>query len=47
MSDVIKIPFFYIFRKLIISENPENTNSEISIKDAVLLDEKNKEKKNW
>jgi len=34
-----------IFRKLIISENPENTNSEISIKDAVLLDEKNKEKK--
>ena len=34
-----------IFRKLIISEKPENKNIEISIDDAVLLDEKNKDKK--
>ena len=34
-----------IYRKLIISENPENTNIEIGLKEAVILDEKNKDKK--
>ena len=33
-----------IYRKLIIAENPENPNIEISLKDAALIDEKNKEK---
>ena len=34
-----------IFRKLIITEKPENSNLEISLKDALNIDEKNKEKK--
>ncbi len=34
-----------IFRKLIISENPENTNTEIKLEDAVILDASNKDKK--
>jgi len=34
-----------IFRKLIIVEKPENSNLEISLKDAVKIDENNKEKK--
>ena len=34
-----------IFRKLIIVEKPENSNLEISLKDAVNIDENNKEKK--
>ena len=34
-----------IFRKLIISENPENTTTEISLKDAIKLNENNKDKK--
>ena len=34
-----------IFRKLIIAENPENTNVEITLEDATILDELNKEKK--
>tara|TARA_Y100000590_G_scaffold152847_1_gene175507 strand:+ start:269 stop:1822 length:1554 start_codon:yes stop_codon:yes gene_type:complete len=34
-----------IFRKLIIAEKPENSNLEISLKDAVNIDENNKEKK--
>ena len=34
-----------IFRKLIISENPENTNTEIKLEDAVILDTSNKDKK--
>ena len=34
-----------IFRKLIISENPENSNTEIKIEDAINLDNNNKEKK--
>jgi len=34
-----------IFRKLTIVENPENTNLEITLKDAILLNEINKEKK--
>jgi N utilization substance protein A len=34
-----------IFRKLVIVENPENTNTEINLKDAVKLSEENKEKK--
>ena len=33
-----------IFRKLIVVENPENTNTEINIKDAIILSEANKEK---
>ena len=33
-----------IYRKLIISENPENPNIEISLQDASLIDEKNKQK---
>ena len=33
-----------IFRKLIVVENPENANLEISLKDAILLNEENKEK---
>ena len=33
-----------IFRKLIIVEKPENINIEISIKDAVTLNENNKDK---
>ena len=36
-----------IFRKLEIVEKPENTNTEINLKDAVILSEENKEKKNW
>ena len=34
-----------IFRKLVIVEKPENTNTEINLKDAVILSEENKEKK--
>ena len=34
-----------IFRKLIIVENPENSNLEISLKEAVNLNEENKGKK--
>ncbi len=33
-----------IFRKLIISENPENTNTEINLQDAVIIDKENKDK---
>ena len=33
-----------IFRKLIIVENPENSNTEINIKDAIKLNEINKDK---
>ena len=34
-----------IFRKLIITEKPENSNTEINLKDAVKLNEINKDKK--
>ncbi len=34
-----------IFRKLIITENPENTNIEIKLEDAVIIDPSNKDKK--
>ena len=34
-----------IFRKLIITENPENTNTEINLQDAIILNEVNKDKK--
>jgi len=34
-----------IFRKLLIVENPENTNLEISLEDALKLSENNKDKK--
>ena len=34
-----------IYRKLIISENPENTNVEIKLEDAINLNEQNKDKK--
>ena len=34
-----------IYRKLLISENPENPNIEISFEEAVHFDEKNKDKK--
>jgi len=34
-----------IFRKLIISENPENSNTEIKLEDAIDLNEFNKDKK--
>ena len=34
-----------IFRKLIIVENPENTNTEIKLQDAINLNEENKDKK--
>ena len=34
-----------IFRKLLIVENPENINTEISLKDAINLGEDNKDKK--
>src|SRR6056300_804238 len=34
-----------LFRKLVISENPENANTEIKLEDAVTLNEANKEKK--
>ncbi len=34
-----------IFRKLTISENPENSNTEINLEDAIILDEINKSKK--
>ena len=34
-----------IFRKLLIVENPENTNLEISLKEAIKLNENNSEKK--
>ena len=33
-----------IFRKLIISENPENINTEINLQDAIILNEENKSK---
>ena len=36
-----------IFRKLVISEKPENTNTEINLEDAISLNNANKEKKNW
>ena len=35
-----------IFRKLVIVEKPENTNTEINIKDAIILNKANKEKIN-
>jgi N utilization substance protein A len=34
-----------LFRQLIISENPENANTEIKLEDAILLNEINKDKK--
>src|SRR5210317_1817170 len=34
-----------LFRKLVISENPENANTEIKLEDAITLNETNKEKK--
>ena len=34
-----------LFRKLVISENPENANTEIKLEDAISLNEINKEKK--
>ena len=34
-----------IFRKLVISENPENSNTEINLEDAVKLNDINKDKK--
>ena len=34
-----------LFRKLIVSENPENANIEIKLEDAILLSEINKDKK--
>ena len=34
-----------IYRKLIISENPENSNTEIKLEDAINLNEINKDKK--
>ena len=33
-----------IFRKLIVTENPENTNTEIKLEDAITLNETNKDK---
>ena len=33
-----------IFRKLIVTENPENSNTEIKLEDAINLDKSNKEK---
>ncbi len=33
-----------IFRKLIVTENPENSNTEINLEDAINLNESNKEK---
>jgi len=34
-----------IFRKLIVVEMPENTNTEINLQDAIILNEENKDKK--
>jgi len=34
-----------IFRKLVIVEKPENTNTEINLQDAIILNEENKDKK--
>ena len=34
-----------IFRKLIVVEKPENTNTEINLQDAIILNEVNKDKK--
>ena len=34
-----------IFRKLIIAENPENSNVEINLEDAIVLNQTNKDKK--
>ena len=33
-----------IFRKLIVAENPENSNMEIKLEDAIILDDNNKDK---
>ena len=33
-----------IFRKLVVTENPENSNTEIKLEDAISLNETNKEK---
>ena len=33
-----------IYRKLVLTEKPENNNIEISLEDAILMDEKNKDK---
>ena len=33
-----------IFRKLIVTENPENSNMEIKLEDAIILDDNNKDK---
>ena len=35
-----------IFRKLIVAENPENSNTEIKLEDAIILNETNKDNKN-
>ena len=35
-----------LFRKLVISENPENVNTEIKLEDAISLNEINRESKN-
>ncbi len=34
-----------IFRKLVISEDPENSNTEIKLEDAINLNQQNKDKK--
>ena len=34
-----------LFRRLVISDNPENTNTEIKLEDAISLNETNKDKK--
>ena len=34
-----------IFRKLVIAENPENSNTEIKLEDAINLNQQNKDKK--
>ena len=33
-----------IFRKLVVSENPENSNTEIKLEDAIIIDINNKDK---
>ena len=34
-----------LYRRLVISENPENSNTEIRLEDAIILNETNKKKK--
>ena len=36
-----------LFRKLVIVEEPENSNTEIKLEEAIILNETNKEKKSW